>query len=206
MIKGQPEVSMPPINAPEPGPAESNRSLMIEVEQLREKEISLQRLLMATSLLVRTPGLTTGDRAASLKEITQLSACSLGVQRASIWLFDQERSAIQCACLYDGLQDAHAQGSILEATDFPNYFDEIQRGRVISAEDAEQDPRTAEFREPYLRPLGIRAVLDVPIKHEDRLAGVVCHEHTGGTRAWAREEQQFAAFVSSLVSLVLLRG
>lgn len=197
---------MPPFNGPDSVPSESDRSLMIEVEQLREKETSLQRLLMATSLLVRIPGLTAGDRAASLKEITQLSARSLGVQRASIWLFDQERSAIQCACLYDALQDANAQGSILEASDFPNYFDEIQRGRVIAAEDAEQDPRTAEFRDSYLRPLDIRAMLDVPIKHEDRLAGVVCHEHTGRTRAWAREEQQFAAFVSSLVSLVLLRG
>jgi GAF domain-containing protein len=43
----------------------------------------------------------------------------------------------------------------------------------------------------------------VPIKLGDRLVGVVCLEHTGPIRAWQPEDQQFAAFVSSLVSLVI---
>jgi GAF domain-containing protein len=46
-------------------------------------------------------------------------------------------------------------------------------------------------------------MLDVPIKIGDRLVGVVCLEHTGPIRAWQPEDQQFAAFVSSLVSLVV---
>jgi GAF domain-containing protein len=43
----------------------------------------------------------------------------------------------------------------------------------------------------------------VPIKHGDKLAGVVCLEHTGPARAWLPEEKQFAAFASSLVSLAM---
>jgi GAF domain-containing protein len=74
---------------------------------------------------------------------------------------------------------------------------------VVAAEDALRDPRTCEFAQSYLLPLNISSLLDVPIKIGDRLIGVVCLEHTGPVRAWQPEDQQFAAFVSSLVSLVI---
>ena len=49
----------------------------------------------------------------------------------------------------------------------------------IDAIDAATDPRTAEFLESYSKPLGIVSMLDVPIRVNGCIIGVVCHEHTG---------------------------
>jgi PAS domain-containing protein len=46
-------------------------------------------------------------------------------------------------------------------------------------------------------------MLDVPIRSEGRLIGVICHKHVGPPREWTVEEEQFAASSANTVSLVL---
>ena len=182
---------------------DSVESLTVENQRLRIKEGFLNRLLMAMTLLTRHRSLVSGDLSSALRDITRMAALSLEVQRASIWFLDETRTNLTCACIFDGLESLHGEGARLVAKDYPAYFAEIERGRVVAAEDALQDPRTSEFALGYLIPLGIRSMLDVPIKIGDRLAGVVCLEQTGSQRSWQPEELQFAAFVSSLVSLAI---
>jgi GAF domain-containing protein len=177
--------------------------LILDNQWLRHKEAFLNRLLMAMTLLTRHRSLVSGELTHALRDITRMAALSVEVQRASIWFLNDSRTHLTCACLFDGRDGLHGEGAQLLAAQYPAYFAEIERGRVVAAEDAVQDPRTREFAEGYLLPLGITSMLDVPIKNGDRLAGVVCLEHTGPCRAWQPEEQQFAAFVSSLVSLAI---
>lgn len=178
-------------------------ALALEVHRLREKENFLNRLLMAMTLLSRHRSIVSGDLGSALRDITRMAALSVQVQRASVWFLDDTRTNLTCASIFDGLEGLHSEGAQLLASDYPTYFAEIERGRVVAAEDARQDPRTREFAEGYLIPLNITSMLDVPIKHGDKLAGVVCLEHTGPMRAWLPEEKQFAAFASSLVSLAV---
>ena len=182
---------------------EKVESLTLEIERLREKENFLNRLLMAMTLLSRHRSIVSGDLGSALRDITRMAALSVQVQRASVWFLDETRTNLTCASIFDGLEGLHSEGAQLLASDYPTYFTEIERGRVVAAGDARQDPRTREFTEGYLIPLSITSMLDVPIKTGDRLAGVVCLEHTGPQRTWLPEEKQFAAFASSLVSLAM---
>lgn len=175
-----------------------------EHHRLRVKEAATHRLLMAATLLARQESLVSGDLLAAFQDITRMAARSIEVQRVSIWFFGQTRRSLTCVCIFDGREGLFAEGARLTATQYPAYFAEIERGRVVAAEDALQDPRTCEFGEGYLKPMSIAAMLDVPIKVGDRLAGVVCFEHTGVSRVWSPEEQQFAGFASSLVSLAMV--
>ncbi|MBK7293357.1 MAG: GAF domain-containing protein [Geothrix sp.] len=178
-------------------------ALSQEVQHLREKENFLHRLLMAMTLLSRHRSIVSGDLRSALRDITRMAALSVQVQRASVWFLDDTRTNLACACIFDGLEGLHSEGARLSAANYPTYFAEIERGRVVAADDARHDPRTREFTEGYLIPLSITSMLDVPIKHGDKLAGVVCLEHTGSARTWLPEEKQFAAFASSLVSLAM---
>ncbi len=74
---------------------------------------------------------------------------------------------------------------------------------MIGAEDAVLDPRTSALAVPYLVPLDISSLLDVPIKVQDRLLGVLCQEHTGPVRSWTPEEKRFASFAAGLVALAI---
>ena len=181
----------------------SIEDLTLENQRLRTKEGFLNRLLLAMMLLTRHRSLVSGNLADALQDITRMAALSVEVQRASIWFLNDTRTILTCACIFDGRASLHGDGAQLLAQNYPNYFAEIERGRVVAADDARLDSRTCEFAEGYLVPLNITSMLDVPIKNRDRLAGVVCLEHTGPRRTWQPEEQQFAAFLSSLVSLAI---
>lgn len=195
---------MPAFDDSAPTPASLLRQLQDlqgEHRDLRHKEAFLNRLLVAMTLLVRARSLSQGDLGAALQDITRMSSRTLEVQRCGIWLFDPERTRIRCACLFDAKSNGFQRGMELHAIQYPDYFSEIERGRIVAVENAVADPRTRAFTHSYLEPIGITALIDVPIKRGDRLEGVLCHEHTGPLRTWQPEEQQFAAFVSSLVSL-----
>jgi PAS domain S-box-containing protein len=71
----------------------------------------------------------------------------------------------------------------------------------VVAHDAVQHPQTRVLAETYLRPLGIGAMLDVPVWLHGRLVGVLCHEHVGGVRQWTPEEVDFAGSMAAMISL-----
>jgi two-component sensor histidine kinase len=143
------------------------------------------------------------DMDSGLKKITEMDARTMGVERVSIWFFTDNRSEIYCRDLYRADSRSHDKGMSLQAREHPRYFKALEKSRVLAATDASTDPRTSEFAEGYLKPLGISSMLDIPFRLHGQLAGIVCHEHTGPRREWTLEEQQFAVSIGDLVSLTL---
>ncbi len=139
----------------------------------------------------------------ALRKITEVAARTLETSRASAWFYDEGRKVLRCADLYEREPDRHSSGVELKAEEFPAYFRALDEERAIAATDACTDPRTAEFSNPYLRPLGIAAMLDAPIRSQGKMVGVLCHEHIGKPREWAPDEQSFAGSMADLVSLSL---
>ncbi|MCC7131197.1 MAG: response regulator [Gemmatimonadales bacterium] len=161
---------------------------------LRRQQAAVQQLTTST-----TPH--TSDFRAAVAEITELGAQTMDVDRLGVWLFDSAKAAIECANLFERPTATHTAGIRIESAGCPRYFAEIQAGRTIIADDARTDPRTSEFTESYLVPLGITAMMDVPIFGGGELIGVVCHEHVGGPRTWRSEETLFATTLADFVAL-----
>lgn len=144
-----------------------------------------------------------GEWSWRLHAITEAAAGALEVERVSIWLFDPDRTRIECADLYELSKGLHSAGAVIAAADYPAYFRALNQERTIAAHNANEDTRTGEFSATYLRPLGIGSMLDAPLRLGVECAGVVCHEHVGPPREWTLDEQNFAGSVADLVSLAL---
>lgn len=144
-----------------------------------------------------------GDPDGAIHAITETAARALEVERASVWLLSEDKTELTCVDLYEAGDAKHSRGTVLRAIDYPAYFAGLLQEEVIAADDAHADPRTAELSRPYLRPLGIGALLDAPIRTGLRLVGVICHEHIGRARQWSVVDQKDAAFLASLASLTL---
>ncbi len=138
-----------------------------------------------------------------LRGISETAASTLKVERASLWRFTPDRSALVCSDLFEPNAERHSSGFTLEVTSFPNYFRAITERKVIAADDAVNNPHTREFAEAYLGPLGIGAVLDVPINSNSVVEGVLSFEHVGQTRPWKEDEKAFALAMGNLISLAL---
>lgn len=167
---------------------------------LREKV----RLLHA---LMRSTALERGDVAAAVREMTEVAADVLEVDRVGFWRFARrdgaEHQALELVDLFVRSRDTHDGGIVLTAEAAPRYFSAIVEERSIAITDALTDPRTSEFADSYLRPQGIGAMLDAPVMSRGALLGVVCHEHTGGPRKWRAWEELAAGTFADCVALTL---
>jgi hypothetical protein len=168
----------------------------------KENEV-LRRYLGSVADLFSQRNLFVGDVNATARRMTEAAAFALPVERVSVWFLDETRSKIGCLDLFESAKAAHSAGIELFAKDFAPYFEALGHERTIAAEDANTDPRTRCFSVSYLKPLGIGALLDVPILAKNRMVGVICCEHVGGKRAWSRDEETFAYLLSSLMAMTL---
>ncbi|MCD6052773.1 MAG: putative Hybrid histidine kinase, partial [Verrucomicrobia bacterium] len=181
-----------------------------EITQRKETELALQamndryaRQESAISSLARSYSRHRGDLPSILKEITEITARTLEVDRASIWRYGPDQQSIVCVELFEKSAQRHSDGTILQREHFPGYFAALKESEIIDAHDAHADPRTREFSDVYLRPLGINSMLDAHLQAEGHPVGVLCCEQVGPKREWTADEQTFAVAVANLVSLLL---
>lgn len=140
---------------------------------------------------------------ASFREITEAAARTLEVERASVWLYNDEYSKLHCLDLYERITGQHSQGIELAAASYPTYFRALEEERTIAVTDAKTDPRTRELSDCYLSLLGIASMLDAPIRLNGQMVGVICHEQVEASRQWCLEEHNFAASIADLVSIAI---
>ena len=172
-------------------------------EKRMYRERRLKRYNEALSLLSQSNVLEKSGLHIALRYITEVAAQALDLERVSIWLYDQNKTKIVCQDLFERGINEHSEGQELSAEDFPAYFAALAEDKAIAADDAAQDPRTSEFTESYLQPLGIVSMLDAPISILGKVVGVVCNEQVETIRHWSSEEETFAASVANFVAMVI---
>lgn len=173
---------------------------------IREDVAAEQRVRAQQGALVH---LLTAERLDSLpldqaySRLTQTVAEVVGVERVSIWRFEEAASCLSCLDMYRSGPASHSRDGVLRAGDYPAYFRALAASRAIAAHDACNDPATREFADGYLHPLGISSMLDATVRRAGRTIGVVCIEHVGPLRRWSLDEQQFAASVADVVVMLM---
>ena len=129
------------------------------------------------------------------KEVTN----SICADRCSIWLYNKKNNGIVCEQLYEKKDNEWFQGIEIFEKDFKPYFAGLKSNPIIIANDVDLHPATSCFKETYSGPLGIRAMLDVPIIYKGEVIGVICIE-SYTVREWHKVEVNFAEMLSSLYS------
>jgi len=164
--------------------------------ELRQAGERLREQQAAVVALTRGEVIAGADLLSTFRQLIETAARVLGVERVSIWRYTVDRQAIRCHALFELGPGRHTSGAELAAESYPDYFAALAATEVIAADDAQNDPRTREFTEGYLVPLGIGAMMEVPIHPR----AILCHEHVGPPRRWLPDEQLFAISIGNLAS------
>jgi signal transduction histidine kinase len=133
-----------------------------------------------------------------IRRVIRFDAEVLHVERVSFWSLREETSSIHCDAGFVASVQSFEHGATLFESDLPEYFAAMREARVIDMVDVQTDPRCRGLRR-YCAARGIASMLDAPVWLEDRLSGVLCHEHVG-TRNWTAEEEDFVTRMSQVVS------
>ena len=168
--------------------------------ELRESERRLAAQSQAlTELTSRQTGasVTVGDR---LRLILETCARTLEVARVSTWRFEENGAA---HALRRPVSDRHRPALVGRTAVRARRSCLFQRHRPRACRRGDRCATPIRGRASsatsYLTPHGIGAMLDVPLRQEDRPLGVLCTEQSAAPRAWTVDEQNFALSVANLV-------
>ena len=183
----------------------ANEKLTREIAIRKEAEQVLkqraERIVHHQRTLVKLSKHGNDDFITIIRRMTEETTAALALERVSVWLLPEEADELVCQDLYRRSAKVHENGPRLRTADYPDYFQAIGSSRIVAANDAREDPRTHEFAQSYLVPLGIASKMDLPIYLRGKLLGVICCEHIGSPRVWSLEEQDFAASLVDMIAL-----
>jgi signal transduction histidine kinase/ActR/RegA family two-component response regulator len=171
----------------------AEESISTRTEQILKHQEALHELALTTS----------EDLDGTLRNIVRVSARTLDVGRAGIWLFNADRTEINEECLFADGQIAQGEPASLSINDCPRYFEALHDYRTMAVSRAASDSKTKELASRYLVPKRIFSKLDASVRLHGAIVGVVCHEHLDKEREWTLEEEHFVASLADLVSLAL---
>ncbi len=138
------------------------------------------------------------------KTITETAAKGLNIIRASYW--EIENDSLICKDLFDKTNQTHTSGAKLFAKNLPVYFKALKEGFAIIADDVNTNIHTQELKESYLIPLGIKNMLDLPIRKDGELIGVFCCEHNIENRNWSESDLAFTRSLCDILNLMTEQG
>jgi two-component sensor histidine kinase len=118
-------------------------------------------------------------------------------------LFSETKKELVCIGNYDASTQSFSKGEILSESDMPHYYPHLRSDEILVIDDVHTNPITTDLRETYCKSHQIFSMMDVPIRIEGKLAGVMCYEQVGKRKKWTEEEQFFALAINQIVSLVL---
>jgi class 3 adenylate cyclase len=157
----------------------------------------------AFSDLAAKPAIFDPADATALEDLTHITAEATGMRRVSVWQWQFGGRQLVCDDCYDRESGGHTRGAVLLQEDLPQLFEALLGEETLSAEDAAQDPRTAELHRVYLDRLGCHGLLAAPVFDDDDNRGTLWFEHEDRQHRWRPEDRAFARAVAGLLALRL---
>ncbi len=175
----------------------SYEDLLATVARMQAQQDAISRASLSDAFIA-------GDIDQFAGEFTELAARTAGVERASVWLFNEEETELRCVDLFEATPSQHSSGAVLRQSEYQPEFAALRSVRFVDADDPLTDPRTAGYVKSYLEPLGITSMLDAVIEASGQCLGVLCLEHVGRAHQWKRDEVAFACQLGDKIALSLV--
>ncbi|MHC5742294.1 MAG: ATP-binding protein [Nostoc sp.] len=175
-------------------------------QQIQERINSEQKLgqhYQVLTELANHKAIFEGNLETAFKVITEKAANALEVERVSVWLFNSERTKLQCISLYERSNQKHSAGLERNLTDYLIYFKALVVSRSIAVCDTRTDPRVQELSDTWLEPNNIVSLIDTSLWVGGKMVGTVLSEQVDIPRKWELSEQNFVSSIAEIVALTL---
>lgn len=176
---------------------------IVDATLIERKRRDLLRKTLTIEQLSRSKRIRSGKLHDAIYEILEMSSKAVHVTRVNAWLFDEGKEQIECIGNYDTRVGKMIPQEALPVIDTPTYFSLFKHEKIILAADAQRSPYTSELNESYLIPNGIFSLMDIPLRSEGEIIGVICFEQVGLHRDWNMNDQKFGLIAAQMVSLAV---
>ncbi|MEH2086534.1 sensor histidine kinase [Nostoc sp.] len=179
------------------------QELQQEIQERINSERKLEQHYQVLTELANHKAIFEGNLETAFKVITEKAANALEVERVSVWLFNSERTKLQCISLYERSNQKHSAGLERNLTDYLIYFRAMVASRTIAVSDTRTDPRVQELSDKLLEPNNIVSLIDTSLWVGGKMVGTVLSEQVDIPRKWELSEQNFVSSIAEIVALTL---
>nr|WP_294862388.1 histidine kinase dimerization/phosphoacceptor domain -containing protein [uncultured Fluviicola sp.] len=176
---------------------------LVDATHIERKRRDLLRKTLTIELLSKSKKIRNGKLHDAIYEILEMSSKATGVTRVNAWLFDDSHEHIECVGNYDTRVGKMIPQESLPVIEMPTYFMLFETEKIILATNAQTSPYTSELNDAYLVPNGIVSLMDIPLRSEGNIIGVICFEQIKQTRNWSLNDQKFGLIAAQMVSLAV---
>ncbi len=178
----------------------TERSARVLIERRRRMAIQNQAYSELTALV----SVFDMDQEDALAQFSEIVSSAVDVRRVSLWRIEPDTHRLVCIDSFDKESRGHSSGAALIKRGYPELYQSATAGETIQLTETGRDPRTKELARTYLAPLGCVALMAVPVKLQNEIAGMIWLEHDDTTRGWTREDLRFAQSVAGVLGLRIL--
>ena len=182
------------------------QELQQEIQERINSEQKLGQHYQVLTELANHKAIFEGNLETAFKVIAEKAANALEVERVSVWLFNSERTKLQCISLYERSNQKHSAGLERNLADYLIYFRALVASRTIAVSDTRTDPRVQELSDKLLEPNNIVSLIDTSLWVGGKMVGTVLSEQVDIPRKWELSEQNFISSIAEIVTLTLEVG
>jgi two-component sensor histidine kinase len=176
---------------------------IVDSTYIERRNRDLLRKSLTIEYLSRSRKIREGQLHDSVHEILVLCSRAVNVERVNAWLYNKDAAQLECIGNYDSRSKELVPQKSLPRIATPNYFHAFETQKIIVTEDSRLSDLTSELVESYLIPNDIYSMMDVPVRSEGEIVGVICFEKVGRKREWTLSDQKFGLIAAQMVSLAL---
>jgi two-component sensor histidine kinase len=177
-------------------------SMKDDSELQKTKRDILQKTL-AIEHFSKSRKIRDGNLNEAIFEILEMSAKAMETKRVNVWRIDEKHDRINCIGNLDESTHIPFTQESLHRISMPEYFKLFENETIIVTNNAMENPITQELKENYLIPHNVHAMMDVPIRIEGDIIGVICFENVGHEKKWTLQDQKFGLIAAQMVSLAI---
>ncbi|MES2515083.1 MAG: histidine kinase dimerization/phosphoacceptor domain -containing protein [Bacteroidota bacterium] len=153
--------------------------------------------------LSRSRRIRDGEIDKAIYEILESSSRAMNTTRVNAWIFDDDKTRIQCVGNFDARVNKLVPQTDLPRIAMPFYFRLFETEKIILTRDSFNETKTAELYDFYLKPNDIQSLMDIPVRIEGEMIGVICFENVGAPRVWTLQEQKYGLVAAQMLSLTI---
>lgn len=163
----------------------------------------MQNYLETIEKLAKSANLHKGEIINFTQEVLGNSSKALNCDRCNVWLFEKNQTELVSLLSYKKANDVFSNENSLAMEQLPKYFKFLKKNELIVSNNAKIEDINSELLESYIIPNEITAMIDVPLRSEGEMIGVICFEHVKTEHSWSSDEKKFTLSVAQLMSLAL---
>lgn len=182
--------------------------IMSDISERKKEEekrrLRNEQIIKHQSALLEMSKFPGTDIKTSSKYMTEITSKTLEAERVSIWIFNEEKTALECLDMYNNEEKSHKYDMILDKTGNKKFFDFITSEEKIYSDVKSPFTQIEESAKGYLLNLGTTSAIFAGIRHRGDIAGFICFESmTPGGKEWTPEQRDFVVSTSNIVTIAL---